>query len=149
MMTAAMIFTGQMAFAAIDAQLLAEGLIAEGYTSVEVKQGPTQTKVEAVRGTSVLETVYVTATGGIISQETQPADAEDLAQTGIEIKITDEDFEDIGDENDDDHAGNDDDDHDDADDDSEDGDNDDGHDDGDDSDDGDDDDSDDSDDSDD
>ena len=130
MMTAAMIFTGQMAFAAIDAQQLADSYIADGYTSVEVKQGPTQTKVEAVKGTSMVEAVYDNATGDIISQETQPADAEELAQTGVEIKTSDRDFEDLGDENDDDQADTDDDDHDDADDDSEDGDNDDGDDDG-------------------
>lgn len=116
MMTTAMIFAGGMAFAAIDAQQLADSYIAEGYTSVEVKQGPTQTKVEAVKGTSLVEAVYDNATGEIISQETQPADAEELAQTGVEIKTTDEDFEDTTDENDDDDATDDDDEADDADD---------------------------------
>jgi hypothetical protein len=104
MMTAAMILTGQMAFAAIDPQVLADSYIADGYTSVEVKQGPTQTKIEAVKGTSVVEAVYNNATGEIISQETQPADAEELARTGVEVKSTDKDFEDNGDENDDDQA---------------------------------------------
>jgi uncharacterized membrane protein YgcG len=140
MMTAAMIFTGQMAFAAIDPQALADSYVADGYTYVEVKQGPTQTKIEAVKGTSVVEAVYDNDTGEIISQETQTADAEEQARTGVEVRTTDGDFEDHGDENDDPQAGDEDDDHDEGDDD---GDHDDGdegdHDDGDDGDGGDDD----------
>jgi hypothetical protein len=139
MMTVAMIFTGQMAFAAIDPQALADSYVADGYTYVEVKQGPTQTKIEAVKGTSVVEAVYDNDTGEIISQETQTADAEEQARTGVEVRTTDGDFEDHGDENDD-PQGDEDDDHDEGDDD---GDHDDGdegdHDDGDDGDGGDDD----------
>lgn len=113
MMTAAFVFGGQMAFAAIDPQALADSYIAEGYTYVEVKQGPTQTKLEAVKDGNMVEVVYDNETGGIISQETQVADAEEVAQTGVEIKTTDKDFEDNSDENDDDQGVDDGDDHDD------------------------------------
>lgn len=112
MMTAAMIFTGQMAFAAIDAQQLADSYITEGYTFVEVKQGPTQTKIEAVKGASIVEAIYDNETGEIISQEIQAADAEEQARTGVEVKTTDKDFDDSANDNNDDQAGDEDDDHD-------------------------------------
>ena len=98
MMTAAFIFGGQMAFAAIDPQSLADSYVAEGYTYVEVKQGPTQTKLEGVKDGNYVEVVYDNETGSIISKDIQAADAEELAQTGVEIKTTDKDFEDITDE---------------------------------------------------
>ena len=117
MMTAAFIFGGQMAFAAIDAQTLADRYVAEGYSYVEVKQGPTQTKIEALKGSTVVEVVYDNASGEIISQETQAADGDELGRTGIEIKSTDKDFEDTDDEDDNAEVdGDDDEDEDDADD---------------------------------
>jgi hypothetical protein len=102
MMTAAFVFGGQMAFAAIDPQALANSYLAEGYTFVEVKQGPTQTKLEAVKGATVVEVVYDNGTGAIISQETQAADADEIGRTGVQVKTTDKDFEDTDDEDDED-----------------------------------------------
>lgn len=101
MTTVAMIFAGHMAFAAIDPQQLADSYIADGYTYVEVKQGPTQTKIEAVKGSTVVEAVYLNETGALISQESQAADAEEAAKTGVEVSTTTTDFEDVSDENDD------------------------------------------------
>lgn len=101
MMTAAMIFTGHVAFAAIDPQQLADSYIAQGYSFVEVKQGPTQTKIEAIKDASLIEAIYDNVSGTIISQEIQPADAEELARTGVEIKMEDKDFVDTDDEDDD------------------------------------------------
>lgn len=101
MFTAAAALSANMAFAAIDAQALADGYIKDGYTYVEVKVGPTQTKVEAVKDGTVTEVIYSNETGKIISQETQAADEEESALTGVEIKTVDEDFEDTDDEDDD------------------------------------------------
>ncbi len=101
MMTAAFICGGQMALAAIDPQAIADGLIADGYSFVEVKQGPTQTKIEAVKGTTVVETIYNNDTGDIIKQETEAADAEYLDRTGVDFKLTNKDFEDTDAEEDD------------------------------------------------
>lgn len=112
MFTAAAALTANMAFAAIDPQALADGYIAEGYTYVEVKQGPTQTKIEAVKGDVKVEVVYDNATGGIIKQETEAA-GDDAGRTGVEIDFRDEDFED--DENDDDEDEDEDEDEDDSD----------------------------------
>jgi hypothetical protein len=115
MTTAALFFTGHMAMAAIDPQALADSYVADGYTYVEVKQGPNQTKLEAIKGTVKTEVVYDNATGDIISQESQTASATDAAQTGVEIKTTTRDFEDngkdhdkVGDDSEDDQSGSDD-----------------------------------------
>jgi hypothetical protein len=104
--TAAMTFSAGMAFAAIDAQSLADSYIAEGYTYVEIKQGPTQTKLEAIKDGTYVEVVYSNETGEILSQETQAVDPEDAAKTGIEIKLVGAESEDeIDGEDDGDHSG--------------------------------------------
>jgi len=56
--TAAIALTTGAAFAAIDGNALADDYLAQGYTFVEVKVGPTQTKVEAIRDGQKLEVVY-------------------------------------------------------------------------------------------
>jgi hypothetical protein len=144
MFTAATALSANMAFAAIDAQALADSYIAEGYTYVEVKQGPTQTKLEAIKGDVKVEVIYSNETGLIIKSESETADSEEIGKTGTEVETTDEDFEDgdDDDDDDDDEDGDDDDDDDsddDDDDDDDDGDDDDDDDDGDDDDDDDDD----------
>ena len=103
MFTAAAALSANMAFAAIDAQSLADSYIAEGYTYVEVKVGPTQTKLEAVKGERKAEVIYDNATGDVIKSEFENADDDYIGRTGIEIDTSDDDFEDgDDDENDDD-----------------------------------------------
>jgi hypothetical protein len=99
--TAALAFSASMASAAIDAQALADSYTAEGYTYVEIKQGPTQTKLEAIKGDVYVEVVYSNETGAILSQESQAVDPEDAAKTGVEIKTVGADSEDAPDANDD------------------------------------------------
>ena len=57
LMTAALILSGGMAFAAVTTDQVVADLQAEGYSWIEVKQGPNQIKVEAVKGTTKVETV--------------------------------------------------------------------------------------------
>jgi hypothetical protein len=110
MYTASAALFANVAYAAVDAQALADSYLAEGYTFVEVKTGPTQTKVEAIKGETEVEVIYDNETGDIISQESQAADADQVGREGVEIGSSDEDFEDSddgddgddGDENDDD-----------------------------------------------
>lgn len=109
--TAAIALTTGAAFAAIDGNQLADDYLAQGYTFVEVKVGPTQTKVEAIKDGRKLEVVYDNATGDIIKQETERADADDASRTGKDVRTVRRDFED-GDD-DDDHDGDHDDDDDD------------------------------------
>ena len=119
MFTAAAALSANMAFAAIDAQSLADSYIAEGYTYVEVKVGPTQTKLEAVKGERKAEVIYDNATGDVIKSEFEDADAEYIGRTGVEIDTSDKDFEDADDDEDDDDEMDDDENDDDEDDDDE------------------------------
>jgi phosphopantothenoylcysteine synthetase/decarboxylase len=92
--TAAAALSANMAFAAINPQTLADSYIAEGYTYVEVKVGPTQTKLEAVKGDRMVEVVYDNATGDVINSEFQAADDDYVGRTGVEIDTSDKDFSD-------------------------------------------------------
>jgi hypothetical protein len=100
--TAAVALSANMAFAAIDATALADAYLAEGYDFVEVKVGPTQTKVEAIKGTTKVEVIYDNETQAIIKQEQETADSDDVGRTGKEVKTVGEDFEDGDDDDDDD-----------------------------------------------
>jgi hypothetical protein len=110
--TAAIALTGAAAFAAIDGMKLADDYLAKGYTFVEVKIGPTQTKVEAIKDGRKVEVIYDNATGRIIEQENEAADHDDIGRIGKDVKTVKKDFED-GDEDDDDVDDDDDDDDDD------------------------------------
>ena len=110
--TAAIALSAGMAFAAIDGNALADKYLEEGYTYVEVKVGPTQTKVEAIKGDTKLEVVYDNESGAIIDSETDGVEADDAAKVGKEVKNVSKDFEDGDDEKDgevDDDEGDDDD----------------------------------------
>jgi hypothetical protein len=124
--TAAIALSSGAAFAAIDGNQLADDYLAKGYDFVEVKVGPTQTKVEAIKDGVKVEVIYDNETFEIIKQESESADADDAARTGKEVKTVGKDFEDRddNDDNDDEDDDNDDDDDDDdgGDDDSDDGD---------------------------
>ncbi len=115
--TAAMVFSATMASAAIDTAALVSQLQDEGYTHIEVKVGPTQTKVEAIDGNRKIETVYDNETGAVIKSETERVRNGEDTSTGVEVSQSDKDFVD-GEDDDDDHrgSGHDDDDDDDDDD---------------------------------
>ena len=99
MMTAAFIFGGHMAFAALTTDTVVTDLTALGYTRIEIKTGPTQMKVEAIRGTEKLEVIYDIESGDILKQEIESVDAGDDIAPGVEISTDDEDFVD-GDDDD-------------------------------------------------
>ncbi len=115
MFTAATALSANMAYAAIDAQSLADAYLAEGYTFVEIKSGPTQTKLEAVKGGRKLEVIYDNETGAVIKREFEDADDYE-GRTGVEIDTSDRDFEDDDNDDDDDEVDDDDDEDDDEDD---------------------------------
>lgn len=112
--TGVLALSAGVAFAAIDGNRLAKDYLEEGYTWVEVKVGPTQTKVEAVKDGRKVEVIYDNATGDIITQENETADDDDLGRTGMQVKTVKKDFEDDEDDDDeDDDEDDDDEDHDD------------------------------------
>jgi hypothetical protein len=115
--TAAIMLTTGAAFAAIDGNALADAYLADGYTFVEVKVGPTQTKVEAIKDGIKVEVIYDNETQDVIKREEEAADAEDAGRTGKEVRVVKRDFEDDGDRKgrkDDDDEDDDDDDDDDG-----------------------------------
>ena len=115
MMTAAFVFAGQMAFAALSTDSVVNDLTGQGYTRIEIKTGPTQMKVEAIRGTEKLEIVYDLETGAVLEQETGEIYQGENTAPGVEISTDDEDFVDGSDDGDDDSAEEDNDDDDDVD----------------------------------
>lgn len=94
--------------AAAQAQGATDAIISQyqdmGFQYIEIKEGITQTKVEAIMpdGRKV-EVIYDNATGRILKQENERADAEELRQRGVDINQDDEDFLD-DDEDDDDES---------------------------------------------
>jgi len=63
-----------------------------GFQSIEVKNGPTQVKVEGIRGNREYEVVYDRATGRILKQEQGLADSRKIDRDGVEVQQRDRDF---------------------------------------------------------
>ncbi len=99
--TAAFVVAGQIAFAAITSDSVVTSLRAEGYTRIEVKQGPTQIGVEAIRGPEKLEIVYDIETGSILKQEIETVRPGVNTAPGVRIRNHDDDFVDGDDDNED------------------------------------------------
>jgi hypothetical protein len=120
LLAAAFSLTGGAALA-FSTQGVIDALSAQGYTRVEVKVGPTQTKVEAIRGTEKLEVVYDNASGDTLKSETGTVRPGENTNPGVIIRDRNHDFVDGGeggdgddsvdDGDDDDHGDDGDDDH--------------------------------------
>ncbi|MCU0816956.1 MAG: PepSY domain-containing protein, partial [Cypionkella sp.] len=89
---ASLMLSGGMAYAAVTAESIVADLQAQGYTWIEVKRGPTQIKVEAVKGNTKVETVIDSATGTVLEREVERADADDVGRTGVEVRNRSRDF---------------------------------------------------------
>ncbi len=93
---------------------------ADGYDRIEVKTGPTQIKVEAIKGNAKVEVIYDRATGETIKREVERVRMGEDTRPGVEVSSRSDDFIDDDDDDDDDRGrgrGRDDDDDDDDDDD--------------------------------
>ena len=86
------------ALAAIDTDGLIAGYQSEGYTTIEVTRGTTQTKVEAIRGTEKLEVVYDNETGATLKSELGAPEADDDILPGVTVRDRARDF--VGDDDD-------------------------------------------------
>ena len=91
MLFSATLILSASAAAAITPEQVITAFQNQGFTAAEVKSGPTQIKVEAVRGDLKLEVIYDRETGSILSQERSHADANDAAG-GWEFSRSDVDF---------------------------------------------------------
>jgi hypothetical protein len=90
-LTAALLFAGNAAVAFTTESVVGE-LSSQGYTRIEVRNGLTQTKVEAIRGTEKLEVVYDRATGAVLKTETEAVDAGDNTTPGVSVRNRNRDF---------------------------------------------------------
>jgi len=109
-------FAATTAFAQSASDQVIRGLQEQGFTRVEVRNGATQMKVEAIRNNQKVELVYDLATGDLLKQEVERVGRNDNTTPGVEVRSQDRDFvraDDDDDDDDDDY----DDDHDDDDDD--------------------------------
>lgn len=121
---AALALSASAAFPQSIAEQVIAQLQAEGYQRIEVRNGPSQVKVEAIRDGMKMEVVYDALTGAVVKHEVERVDADEDTTPGVRVRNNDRDFvddegddTDDGDEFDDD---SDDDDEDDSDDDDED-----------------------------
>jgi uncharacterized membrane protein YgcG len=85
---------------------------ADGFTRIEVKQGPTQIKVEAIRGTEKVETIYDAETGAVLKSEVETVGPNENVTPGVSVRDRNSDFVDVGDDEDDDDENDDDEDED-------------------------------------
>jgi phosphopantothenoylcysteine synthetase/decarboxylase len=116
LLTVMMTVSAQMAFAITTDDVIAS-YQAEGYERIEIKQGPTQIKVEAIRGTEKVETIYDTETGEVLKSEMETVEEGENVTPGVSVRLRDEDFLDADDLDEDDDEDDDDEDDDDGDDD--------------------------------
>ena len=80
-----------MAGAASPAEDRISALQAEGYDRIEVKTGPSQTKIEALRGAEKVELVIDSVTGAVLKQEIENAAGETM-RAGVRYRSRDRDF---------------------------------------------------------
>ena len=91
LIAAALSLTGGAALA-LTAQDVINTLSAAGYTRIEVKTGPTQTKVEAIRGTEKLEVIYDNASGDTLKSEVQAVEPGENTAPGVSVRNRNRDF---------------------------------------------------------
>lgn len=70
-LAAAITLAAGMAFAQDATQTMIDQFKADGYTRIEVKTGPTLTKIEAIRDGQKVEVIVDNATGEVIKRETE------------------------------------------------------------------------------
>ncbi|MEM9432384.1 MAG: PepSY domain-containing protein [Pseudomonadota bacterium] len=63
-----------------------------GFEFIEVETGPTQVRVEGLRGRQIYEVIYDRSTGDILTQDVDFADLEDLERSGVVLIAREEDF---------------------------------------------------------
>ena len=80
------------ALAAWDVDAVTQKLVADGYSRVEVKIGPTQAKVEAIKDGTKTEVIYDLATGNVLKTETQAVEAGDDTAPGVFVRNRSGDF---------------------------------------------------------
>jgi hypothetical protein len=86
-----LMLSGQGAFA-LTADEVVNDLRDQGYTRTEVRVGPSQIKVEAIRGTEKLEVIYDKTTGAVLKSEVATVRFGDNTTPGVSIRDRNRDF---------------------------------------------------------
>lgn len=89
--TATVLFAGNAALA-LTSDAIIDSLSAQGFTRIDVRSGPTQFKVEAIRGTTKVETVFDKVTGEILDQEVETVSFFENTSPGVRVRERDRDF---------------------------------------------------------
>lgn len=110
--TALLLLSAAGGSAAITGQDIVAQYQSSGYQSIEVKVGPTQAKVEAIKDGVKIEAVYDLASGAVLKSENESVDPGQPTSTKVELETTDKDFtgddgddKDKADDQDDDNSG--------------------------------------------
>lgn len=74
---------------------------ADGYSRIEVETGPTQTKIEAIKGDTRVEVVIDNATGAVLKRESEAVEPGENVAPGVFVETDDDDFVDGPDDSDD------------------------------------------------
>jgi hypothetical protein len=90
--TALLLMSAGYVSAAITGQDIVNQYQSSGYQSIEVKVGPTQAKVEAIKDGVKVETVYDLATGNVLKSENEAVDPNKPVSSKVELETTDKDF---------------------------------------------------------
>ncbi|MEQ1771188.1 MAG: hypothetical protein ABL879_15255 [Devosia sp.] len=90
---AMLLVTTSLAQAALNVDAVTAQLTTDGYTRIEVKIGPTQAKIEAIKpdGTK-LEVIYDLATEAVLKSETGTARPGENVTPGVFVRNEDSDF---------------------------------------------------------
>ncbi len=91
-LVSSVVLSSGMAAAQVDTTALVNDLQAQGYSRVEVRTGPSQVKVEAIRGTEKVETIYDSATGSVLKSETGTVGVFEKSAPGVSVRERNRDF---------------------------------------------------------
>jgi hypothetical protein len=97
-----------IAHADVTPEQLTRDYAAAGYSRIEIKTGPTQTKVEAWNSTTKVETIHDTRSGAVLKSETEALHSGTVVVPGVSVRERNRDFVDgfrAAGLDDDDHGG--------------------------------------------
>ena len=87
-----LLLSGGTASAEVNVNALAADLQSQGFTRIEMRETPNQLKVEAIRGTEKVETIYDKSTGAVLKSETEAVGAFENTTPGVSLRQRNRDF---------------------------------------------------------
>lgn len=87
-----LLLSGGAASAQVDVNALASELQAQGFTRIQMRETPNQLKVEAIRGTEKVETIYDKSTRAVLKTETDKVGVFENTSPGVTLQQRNRDF---------------------------------------------------------